>query len=323
VAHLGYVGAACCGSKAKTLCFDSSNMCKVDTDFKGTVDLGALGLGSPGSTCASTANHLINKLGQSSWKSVTCDSMKSTVSHEHDGQSTSVLAHLGLVGAACCGSKAKTLCFDSSNMCKVDADFKGTVDLGALGLSSPGSTCATMADHLLLIKLGQSSLKNVTCDSMASTVSYEREGRNTSVLENLRSLGAACCGSIVKTRCFDTMCKVDSDFKENAKVGVSVPGEGNSTIDLTCGGGYGVTTQQISVWRQATGRIAMKWSDASCADMTKNLTAQFHTAYGHHLYLKSTTKEFVQTYGAACCGSLAKARDPCEVRLSATPAITF
>ena len=32
----------------------------------------------------------------------------------------------------------------------------------------------------------------------------------------------------------------------------------------------------------------------------------------HHLYLKGTMKEFVQTYGAACCGSLKKARDPCE-----------
>jgi len=87
---------------------------------------------------------------------------------------------------------------------------------------------------------------------------------------------------------------------------------------LVCGGERGITGQALNVWKQSTGNSALQWSEASCADMTKNLTASFNRhEYYHHLYLKGTMREFVQTYGAACCGSLEKARDPCEVLLSA------
>ena len=52
-------------------------------------------------------------------------------------------------------------------------------------------------------------------------------------------------------------------------------------------------------------------------DMTKDLTPYFNSEFMHALYLKGTMKEFLETYGAACCGGLAKTRDPCEVILAA------
>jgi len=114
------------------------------------------------------------------------------------------------------------------------------------------------------------------------------------------------------------MCKVDADFTATATAGtIQTP---NGDMPLTCGGQYGFTIQALFVWQQATGKPLMTWTDASCADMTKNLTAYFvRDPYMHHLYLKGTMKEFIQTYGAACCGSLEKARDPCE---TTTPPIT-
>ena len=46
--------------------------------------------------------------------------------------------------------------------------------------------------------------------------------------------------------------------------------------------------------------------------MSTNLTAHFNNAQVfNNLYLKATLKENFETYGATCCGSLAKTRDPC------------
>jgi len=117
----------------------------------------------------------------------------------------------------------------------------------------------------------------------------------------------------------DTMCKIDADFKDTATL-LTIRA-GDQDIILTCGGEYGITMMGpagvLTVWRQATGSSGLTWSTASCADMTKNLTAYFNNEYMHNRYHKVTVKEFVKTYGAACCGSLEKARDACEVFLSA------
>ena len=130
---------------------------------------------------------------------------------------------------------------------------------------------------------------------------------------------ASACGLPADTVKFGrSMCKVDADFTATATAGtIQTP---NGDMPLTCGGQYGFTIQALFVWQQVTGKPLMTWTDASCADMTKNLTAYFvRDPYMHHLYLKGTMKEFIQTYGAACCGSLEKARDPCE---TTTPPIT-
>ena len=60
----------------------------------------------------------------------------------------------------------------------------------------------------------------------------------------------------------------------------------------------------------ALGKIEL--SSLTCADMTKNLTAHMDRSLYQHLYLESTLQENFQRYGPACCGSLAKTRDPCE-----------
>ena len=70
----------------------SLTMCDIDAYFKGAVDLGELGLGSPGSTCSSTSEYLLGKVlnlegsdkvrGAKNvlWSYVTCDTLASTVS---------------------------------------------------------------------------------------------------------------------------------------------------------------------------------------------------------------------------------------------------
>ena len=318
----GGVGAACCGSLAKVRCFDSSNMCKVDADFNGAVDLGALGLGGPDSTCSSHIDDSgwLGVLGPggsaaASWSDVTCDALLSAT-YIRDGQMMHIAADIGRVGAACCGSIAKTRCFDASTMCKVDADFIGTKSETLL----VGPTCAAAAPYALVNwagKLSWNDVNDATCQSMASTPWGDMTG-----LHYLRVLGGTCCGSDAKTRCVDSsnMCKLDTDFKEAAASGVTLAGagEGGADLSLTCGGTYGIATLALSVLSNATQRgTTMKWSDASCADMTKDLTPYFNSEFMHALYLKGTMKEFFETYGAACCGGLAKTRDPCEVLLAA------
>jgi len=240
------------------------------------------------------------------------------------GEETRTVAQdLQIIGSACCGSLAKTRCFDTmpppapgtsagGTMCKVDADFDGTVNLGDLGLGSPGSTCSSTSEYLQEVVMFN-PWADVTCDAIMLD-SYTAGEETRTVAQDLQIIGSACCGSLAKTRCFDTMCKVDADFTDTATAGtIAVEGEGN--ITLTCGGEYGIASQALDVWRQATGNPALMWSDATCADMTTDLTAHFNTEFMHHLYLKGTIKgtmrEFVQTYSATCCGSLAKPRDPC------------
>ena len=141
----------------------------------------------------------------------------------------------------------------------------------------------------------------------------------------MRSDGQAACSTDGSN-----MCKVNTDFKPGAAAKI-LPGlgDGGTDLTLTCDDTfdatgitvrtYGVTPQALSVIQLATSKPTAKWSDLTCADMTTNMTAHFNLQYSHHLYLKSTMKEFLEAYGAACCGSLGKTRDPCEVSLS-TPA---
>jgi hypothetical protein len=319
-----HIGAACCGSLAKTRCFDASTICKVDADFDGAKNLGDLGLGASGSTCSSyiadagwlgwtnstTGLGLSGAPGMAtSWSDVTCDALLSAT-YTRDSQNLHHAADMGRVGAACCGSIAKTRCFGAATMCKVDADFIGTATDPVIG-----PTCAAAAPSALVNWAGKFSWNDVTCESMASTSWYSRTG-----LENLQLLGPTCCGSLAKTRCVDStnMCKLDADFKDSAPAGVTVISPVGD-ISLTCGGAYGILGQALSVWRNATKRPTMTWSTASCADMTKDLTPHFNfpVYWYHELYLKGTMKEFLETYGAACCGGLAKTRDPCEVILAA------
>ena len=111
------------------------------------------------------------------------------------------------------------------------------------------------------------------------------------------------------------MCKVNTDFNPTAiTTTVSVNG---ADITLTCDGTYGVAPQALKVIQLATSKPSAEWSDFTCADMSTNVTAHFIREYSHKLYLKDTMKEFVEAYGAVCCGSLGKARDPCGVSLSA------
>ena len=86
-------------------------------------------------------------------------------------------------------------------MCAVSVDFDPTVDLGAMRLASPGSSCASMDNHLKTL-MEATSWDNMTCDAMASTVSYTTDGVDVTVAMHLMSLGEACCGSAAQTRCW-------------------------------------------------------------------------------------------------------------------------
>ena len=216
----------------------ASNMCKNAGDFSASATVSA-------STCQAHNDNTLAQLPAASWDAVTCESMVSTVAYSD----VSVFSAIGTsLGAACCGSLAKTRCFDST-VCDVDTDFNGAVDLGALGLGSSGSTCESQAAHFLVTILGKFSWNDVTCENLASTVFNGQE----SVLQNLRNWGHACCGSLPKTRCFDSMCKVDADFSATAAAGLTIQ-TGNGDMPLTCGGQYGVAGQALTVWKQATGR---------------------------------------------------------------------
>lgn len=131
---------------------------------------------------------------------------------------------------------------------------------------------------------------------------------------------ACTVGSTDGSTDVSNMCKVNTDLKAGASV-LILPGLGSAGTDLTltCEGQYGFAPQALSVLRLATGKPSANWSDFTCADMTKNMTAHFDSTYAHNKYLKGTMKDTLKAYGVACCGSLGKTRDPCEVRLS-TPA---
>jgi len=133
---------------------------------------------------------------------------------------------------------------------------------------------------------------------------------------------SSCCGSVGKTRCHDdsTMCRSPSDFLGSATAYV-LSADG-SEITVKCdraGEIYGIAEMQLDVLGQAAEKPAWarRWSDLTCADMTTNVTAYFNQEWSQQLYLKSTMQEFFRAYGAACCGSIEKTRDPCEVILSA------
>jgi hypothetical protein len=206
-----------CGLAASTVTLTppgggtTGTMCKVDADFNGAVNLGDLGLVAPDSTCSSyiadagwlgwtdstTGLGLSGAPGAAtSWSDVTCDALLSAT-YTRDSQIHHIAADIGRVGAACCGSIAKTRCFGTATMCKVDADFIGTA-------SDPvqiAPTCAAAAPSALVNWAGKFSWNDVndaTCESMASTSWYSRTG-----LGWLQVLGATCCGSLAKTRCFD------------------------------------------------------------------------------------------------------------------------
>ena len=179
-------GATCCGSLGQTRCFDDTNMCKVASDFSGSVNLGDLGLSSPGSLCSSINTWLLlHQLDALSWDDVTCETM-STTSYTIDSGSRTVLEDLGSVGAACCGSLAKTRCFDGTNMCKVDADFNSA----AIADSSEGTTCSDWSGYHLT-QFGQTSWDDVKC---SATYAY--------LLRSKPEI-SSCCGSLAKTRCVD------------------------------------------------------------------------------------------------------------------------
>ena len=211
------------------------------------------------------------------------------------------------IGAACCGSLGQAICFDDSTMCDNDSDFNGEA------VVSGDLDCTALAAHL------SSKYDVFSWDDVACTASYTGDdGTTESLFQDLQVYGAGCCGSLAKTRCFDggNMCKFDGDFNPSANVAtVSVDGTDHL---LQCGGESGVATQALAVLRVATGRDvpSAEWSDLTCADMTTNLTAHFVSEYFQHLYLKSTMRDFFETYGVGCCGSLGKTRDPCEVCLS-------
>ena len=207
-------------------------------------------------------------------------------------------------GKVCCGSVAKTRCFDSSTVCKVDTDFNGD----QTPPFAPTSTCAARSLALLgSFSPPKFSWDAVTCDSIASTLSQAPVEAGNTVLQDLSIDGSSCCGSVAKTRCHVTICKLDDDFTDTSQSGVSIQG-----TSLTCGGPYGVTRFAMAVFRQAIGNPSLQlWSDASCADMTKNLTTYFNRDQNHHLFLKGTMQEFFETYGPICCGSADKTHDPC------------
>ena len=268
---------------------DAGSMCKNDDDFDANAASGHQTLVS----CQQMNDHLLSNLGGGSWDDITCDTM------------VTIRVELGTYGRVCCGSVAKTRCFDSSTMCKVDTDFNGDQAPPNAPTSSP--TCAAWSLALLgSFSPPQFSWDAVTCDSIASTVSQAQVEAGNTGLQDLSIGGSSCCGSVAKTRCHDTICKVDDDFTDTSQSGVSIQG-----TSLTCGGSYGVTRFAMAVFRQAIGNPSLQWSDASCADMTKNLTTYFNRDHYHHLFLKGTMQEFFETYGPICCGSADKTRDPC------------
>ena len=169
----------------------------------------------------------------------------------------------------------------------------------------------------MLMNLGTTSWTNTTCESVGSTSYDYYATADRTVAEDLLEYGAACCGSLGKTRCLDgsNMCKFEADFNPSAiATTVSV---GGTDHNVPCDGTTSVARQILSVLSRATGRglLSTQWSDLTCADMTTNMTAHFNREHSHHLYLKGTMAEFFEAYGATCCGSLGKTRDPCEVCL--------
>ena len=170
------------------------NLCTNEADFNAS----NIAMSSTSTTCATYSNHLLNdKFQASSWANVSCPSFFSTMS----AGTESVFAHLVgyQIGTKCCGSQDKMRCHDGSNVCKVSSDFNATFNLGAAGLSSPGTTCA-MTDGAASQKMGN-LWTNVSCASTESTSYYTSATFNQSVGDLLRSVGAACCGSLAKTRC--------------------------------------------------------------------------------------------------------------------------
>ena len=180
-------------------CGSASNMCKNNGDFTASAQIFE---GEP-TTCQEYNDDWLTKLPASSWDTVTCESMLSTAIHEDETMTVTVASAIREhgFGAACCGSPAKARCFDSTNMCNVDADFDGDVDLGALELGSPGSTCSSTDGNLLVSRLNKLSWADVTCDTLSST-NYTAGGETRTVEQDLMAIGAACCGSLAKARCF-------------------------------------------------------------------------------------------------------------------------
>ena len=165
----------------------------------------------------------------------------------------------------------------AASICDSDADFTASAAVS-------GSTCQAVADDLLS-KLPAVTWGNVTCDSVLTTVAYtETSGAGISVARYLgEAVGAACCGSLAATRCFDetNMCRVSSDF--------------DGAVDLSAAfGSPGITCASTDVYLLTARMSTTSWSSVTCDSVP------------------SDAAQILLTVGAACCGALAKTRDPQE-----------
>jgi len=201
---LAYIADLCCGSLAKTRCFDDTNMCKVSSDFMGSVNLGDHNLGSPGTTCLSMNMHyLASAFNKFTWNDISCEDVTP--------EGSTIKDELLFFGSACCGSRTKTRCsidLDSTNMCTVESDFSHSINLEDRGLVTDHfgggilHTCGDANDYFKTSILMTGSWDNHTCFDMYRIPWFGPESGETRMFGmDWWAIGAACCGSLAKIRC--------------------------------------------------------------------------------------------------------------------------
>ena len=202
VAPIGWGSACTCvpapmTSPASQSGIDTSTtamyMCKSDSDFRSDglegTDLG---------TCSARNAAMLQRYGQASWHTITCD-MVTGGTHKN-----AFYEHVSF-GTYCCGSiadadfastRGKVRCLDSSTMCKAAADFKPSN-------KQQQQTCLFWDGFLLSMFDGnKANWADVTCEELAST-KYKNDVMDLKKDKMSDALGilANCCGGAEKVRC--------------------------------------------------------------------------------------------------------------------------
>ena len=129
----------------------STTMCKDDNDFVS----GSTSVLDTGMTCEQWKTQLLTAqyFDKPAWSDVTCDVARAAgygavFAPPYPQFQWGPLFHLLRIGKVCCGGLQKTICYDSTNMCKTDTDFNPTASPGGAPRRRAKITCSIFSTIL-------------------------------------------------------------------------------------------------------------------------------------------------------------------------------
>jgi len=177
-----------------------TTFCKNDADFLPDAVLG------DGTTCAASKDIMLGSFAAGTggtWSDITCQEVLASGYGFDDPYPSGKLYQLLDKGPTCCGSLAKTMCFDSNNptMCTDEAHFQKDT---SLAWSPQGYTCQTHLAGFFEHMPGDNAVAFPSCDVM-KTLEMGRDSDDKPIYMT-DSLGhvSGCCGGLENTRCQHT-----------------------------------------------------------------------------------------------------------------------